>query len=300
MPNTPAPLDNMEIAMPTPWQQSWAMAKTHLGLQIGILIVLSATACAVFAPWLAPADPYAQDLAARLLPAVWQDGGSWTHVLGTDGFGRDVLSRLIYGSQVTMVVGFGAALISGLVGTTLGMLGGYLGGKVDAGVIFLINVKLAMPGVLIALSLVSIFGGSLLSITIILSLLFWDRFAVVTRTATQQVRSREYIAAAECSGASRTWILFREILPNIANQIIVIGSLEMGIAILVEAALSFLGLGIQPPTPSWGILVSEARDTMFFKPHLIVAPGLAICTLVVGINLLGDGIRDITEPQGRN
>jgi len=300
MSNAPAPLDNMDLAMPTPWQQSWTMAKHHIGLQTGALIVLVALIWAVFAPWIAPSDPYAQNLANRLAPTVWQEGGSWAHILGTDGFGRDVFSRLIWGTQVTMVVGFGAAVISGIVGSTLGMLGGYLGGKVDAAVIFLINVKLAMPGVLIALSLVSIFGGSLLSITIILSLLFWDRFAVVTRTATLQVRTREFVAAAECSGASRGWILFREILPNITSQIIVIGSLEMGIAILIEAALSFLGLGIQPPTPSWGILVAEARDTMFFKPHLIVAPGLAICILVVGINLLGDGIRDVTEPQGRN
>lgn len=196
MSNAPAPLDNMDLAMPTPWQQSWSLAKRHIGLQTRALIVLVALVWAVFAPWIAPADPYAQDLANRLAPAVWQDGGSWAHVLGTDGFGRDVLSRLIWGTQVTMVVGFGAAVISGIVGSTLGMLGGYLGGRVDAAVIFLINVKLAMPGVLIALSLVSIFGGSLVSITIILSLLFWDRFAVVTRTAAQQVRTREFIADA--------------------------------------------------------------------------------------------------------
>ncbi|MBV5263689.1 ABC transporter permease [Pinisolibacter sp. B13] len=290
----------MDIALPTPRQQSWAMAKRHLGLQIGLAIVLVATFAALFAPLLAPADPYAQDLTARLAPTIWQEGGTWAHILGTDGFGRDVLSRLIYGTQVTMIVGFGAAVFSGLIGTTLGIIGGYLGGRVDAVIIFLINVKLAMPGVLIALSLVSIFGGSLLSITLILSLLFWDRFAVVTRTATQQVRTREFIAAAECSGASKSWILLREILPNIANQIIVIGSLEMAIAILVEAALSFLGLGIRPPMSSWGILVSEARDFMFYKPHLVLIPGLAICILVIGINLLGDGIRDVTEPQGRN
>lgn len=300
MSNAPAPLANMAIDMPSPWQQTWELAKRHLGLQIGLVIVLTATLAALFAPWLAPADPYVQDLSARLAPAVWQPGGTWEHILGTDGFGRDVLSRLIYGTQVTMIVGFGAAVFSGLVGTTLGILGGYLGGRVDAAMIFLINVKLAMPGVLIALSLVSIFGGSLLSITIILALLFWDRFAVVARTATQQVRTREFIAAAECAGASKTWIIFREILPNIANQVIVIGSLEMAIAILVEAALSFLGLGIQPPMSSWGILVSEARDYMFFKPHLVIIPGLAICILVIGINLLGDGIRDVTEPQGRN
>ncbi len=300
MSNAPAPLDNMDVALPTPWQRTTALARRHIGLQIGLVIVLSALLLALFAPLIAPHDPYVQDLANRLAPTVWQDGGSWTHIFGTDGYGRDVLSRLIYGTQVTMLVGFGAALVSGIVGSTLGIVGGYFGGRIDAVVVFLINVKLAMPGVLIALSLVAIFGGSLLSITLILALLFWDRFAVVTRSATQQIRDREFIAAAECAGASKSWILFREILPNISNTIIVIGSLEMAIAILVEAALSFLGLGIQPPMPSWGILVSEARDFMFFKPHLIVIPGLAIFVLVVGINLLGDGIRDVTEPQGRN
>lgn len=300
MSNAPAPLDNMDVTLPTPWQRTRALARQHVGFQVGLVIVVAALLTALFAPLLAPHDPYMQDLSNRLAPAVWQEGGSWVHIFGTDGYGRDVLSRLIYGARVTMLVGFGAALVSGLVGSTLGIVGGYFGGRVDAFVVFLINVKLAMPGVLIALSLVSIFGGSLLSITLILALLFWDRFAVVTRTAAQQIRGREFVAAAECAGASKGWILFREILPNISNQIIVIGSLEMAIAILVEAGLSFLGLGIQPPMPSWGILVSEARDFMFFKPHLIVIPGLAIFALVIGINLLGDGIRDVTEPQGRN
>ncbi|MBS4049357.1 MAG: ABC transporter permease [Alphaproteobacteria bacterium] len=300
MASAPTATNTQEMDYPSPWQNAWERSKTHIGLQIGFSIVLLAALAAIFAPLIAPADPYAQSLTSRLLPAVWQPNGSWDHILGTDAYGRDVLSRLLYGTQVTMIVGFGAAVVSGIVGSVLGILGGYFGGKVDAVVIFLINVKLAMPGVLIALSLVSIFGGSLISITVILALLFWDRFAVVARTATQQVCANEYIAAAECVGASRTWIIFREILPNIANQIIIIGSLEMAIAILVEAALSFLGLGIQPPTPSWGILVSEARAFMFLKPHLIVIPGMAIFILVIGINLLGDGIRDVTAPQGRN
>jgi len=300
MVNTPPPLDNMELSMPTPWQQTWHLAKHHLGLQVGFVIVLIAALAALFAPLIAPMDPFSQNLSDRLAPAFWQEGGSWQYILGTDAYGRDLLSRLIYGTQVTMIIGFGSALVSGIVGSTLGIIGGYLGGRVDAFIVFLINVKLSMPGILIALSLVTIFGGSLLSITIIIALLFWDRFAVVTRTATQQVRTREFVAAAECAGASKVWIIFREILPNITSQIIVIGSLEMAIAILVEAALSFLGLGVQPPTPSWGILVSEARQFMFFKPHLIIIPGLAIFILVMGINLMGDGIRDVTEPQGRN
>ena len=190
--------------------------------------------------------------------------------------------------------------MSGIVGSVIGITGGYFGGRVDACMVFLTNVKLALPGVLIALSLVSIFGGSLLVVVLVLGFLFWDRFAVVTRTATQQIRANDFVAAAEAIGASRSWIIFREILPNVMNQIIVVASLEMATAILVEAALSFLGLGIQAPTPSWGLMVSEGRPFMFFKPYLIAIPGLAIFLLVMAINLLGDGIRDITAPQGRS
>ncbi len=289
-----------DTAPPTPWQVMRMRAMHHWGFQIGSAIVLLALICALFAPWIAPYDPYAQDLTRRLIPPVWEQGGSWAHIFGTDGFGRDYFSRVLYGARITMIVAFGAAVMSGIVGSILGITGGYYGGRVDAVVVFLINVKLALPGILIALSLVSIFGGSLLVMVLVLGFLFWDRFAVVTRTATQQVRANDFVAAAEALGASRLWILFREILPNVMNQIIVVASLEMAVAILVEAALSFLGLGIQPPTPSWGLLVSEGRPFMFFKPYLIMLPGLAIFSLVMAINLLGDGLRDITAPQGRN
>lgn len=289
-----------DVTPPSPGQVMRLRAARHPGFLIGLAVVMIAVLCAVFAPLLAPYDPYLQDLTRRLVPPVWEEGGSWEHLLGTDGFGRDYLSRIIYGARVTMIVGFGAALMSGIVGSLLGIIGGYFGGRVDAAVMFLINVKLALPGVLIALSLVSIFGGSLLVMVLVIGFLFWDRFAVVTRTATQQLRANDYIAAAEATGATRSWILFREILPNLMNQIIVVASLEMAVAILVEAALSFLGLGIQPPTPSWGLLVSEGRPFMFFKPYLIVLPGLAIFALVMAINLLGDGTRDITAPQGRS
>jgi peptide/nickel transport system permease protein len=288
-----------DIAPPSPGQVMRMRAARHNGFHIGLAVVVIAVLCAIFAPLLAPYDPYAQDLTRRLVPPVWEPGGSWAHIFGTDGFGRDYLSRIIYGTRVTMIVAFGAAVMSGIVGSLLGIVGGYFGGRVDALVVFLINVKLALPGVLIALSLVSIFGGSLLVVVLVIGFLFWDRFAVVTRTATQQLRANDYVAAAEAIGASRSWILFREILPNLMNQIIVVASLEMAVAILVEAALSFLGLGIQPPTPSWGLLVSEGRPFMFFKPYLIMLPGLAIFALVMAINLLGDGVRDITAPQGR-
>jgi len=165
---------------------------------------------------------------------------------------------------------------------------------------YLINVKLALPGLLVALSLVSVFGGSILALILILSFLFWDRYAVVTRSVTQQIRVNDYITAAQALGTSRTRIIISEVLPNVMNQIIVIASLEMAVAIIVEAALSFLGLGVQPPTPSWGLLLSEGRSYMFFMPYLINFPGLAIFFLVISINMMGDGIRDITAPEGRN
>lgn len=285
---------------PTPWDELKRRAIRHPGLLIGLFLIALALVLAVFSPLIATHDPYAQDLTKKLLPPFWSEGGSAEHLFGTDSLGRDFFSRIVYGAQVTMIVGFGATLMSGIIGSALGIVGGYYGGRVDTLVMFIVNVKLAMPGILIALSLVSIFGGSLLVITLILGFLFWDRFAVVVRSATQQIRAYEFITAAEVAGATRMWIMFREILPNVMNQIIVVASLEMAIAILVEASLSFLGLGIQPPTPSWGLLVSEGRTFMFFKPYLIMLPGAAIFLLVVGINLAGDGLRDVTAPEGRS
>lgn len=275
-------------------------ALSHVGFLLGATIVLSTIIVALFAPVIAPFDPYDQDLTRRLINPIWGDGGTWVHPLGTDSLGRDYLSRLIFGARVSLIVGFGAAGIAGLVGATLGLIGGYFGGRIDSIVMYLINVKLALPGVLIALSLVSLFGGSVLVVVLVLGFLFWDRFAVVTRSVTQQVRTNDYVIAAEVVGASRTRIILREVLPNVANHIIVVATLEMAVAILVEAALSFLGLGIQPPTPSWGLMVSEGRNFMFFKPYLITIPGVVIFLLVISINMMGDGIRDITAPEGRN
>jgi peptide/nickel transport system permease protein len=206
----------------------------------------------------------------------------------------------MYGARISLTVGFGAAAIAGFIGGSLGLIGGYFGGRVDAVVMYLVNVKLAMPGVLVALSLISVFGGSVTVVVAVLGFLFWDRFAVVTRSVTQQIRVNDYVTAAEAVGASRARIILGEILPNVMNHIIVIASLEMASAILVEAALSFLGLGIRPPTPSWGLMISEGRNFMFFQPYLVAIPGAAIFILVIAINMLGDGIRDITAPEGRN
>ena len=293
-------IDEFEISVPSPPELMKRRAKKHVGFILGGTVVLLVLILAVFAPLIAPFDPYEQTLTNRLLPPIWHEKGSWSHPFGTDALGRDYFSRVIFGARISLMIGFFAAAVSAVVGSTLGMIGGYFGGKTDAVVMYLINVKLALPGLLVALSLVSVFGGSLIALICILAFLFWDRYAVVTRSVTQQIRTNDYITAAQAVGASRFRIIVGEVLPNLMNQIIVIASLEMAVAILVEAALSFLGLGIQPPTPSWGLLVSEGRSFMFFKPYLVTIPGLAIFILVISINMMGDGIRDITAPEGRN
>jgi peptide/nickel transport system permease protein len=296
--SSPAP--TFELEAPSPRIIMRRRALTHPGFLFGATIMLATILIAICAPLLTPYDPYAQDLSQRLIPPVWTAKGSWAHLLGTDGMGRDYLTRLMYGARVSLTIGFGAAAIAGFIGTGLGLIGGYFGGWVDSVVMYLVNVKLALPGILIALSLIEVFGGSVFSVTLILGVLFWDRFIVVTRSVTQQTRVADYVTAAEAVGASRFRIIAGEVLPNVLNHIIVIASLEMAVAILVEAALSFLGLGIRPPTPSWGLMISEGRNFMFFQPYLVAVPGIAILVLVVAINMLGDGIRDITAPEGRN
>lgn len=289
-----------DVEAPSPGALMRRRTLSHFAFLFGASVIVVMILVALFASLIAPFGPYEQDLSRRLINPIWGTGGSWTHPLGTDSLGRDYFSRVVHGARISLIVGFCAAAISGVIGSTLGIIGGYFGGRIDALVMYVTNVKLALPGILIALSLVSIVGGSVLALVLILGFLFWDRFAVVTRSATQQVRNNEFVTAAEAVGASRARIIFGEILPNVMNQIIVIASLEMAVAILVEAILSFLGLGVQPPTPSWGLMISEGRSFMFFKPYLITIPGVAIFVLVMAINMMGDGIRDITSPEGRN
>ena len=254
---------------------------------------------ALFAPWLAPHDPYAQDLAQRLIPPIWHDGAGWTHPLGTDQLGRDYLSRLIYGTRISLVIGTAAMLMSGIIGTTLGVLAGYFGGKVDLAINFIVTTRLAMPIILVALAVAALAGSSLENVILVLGLLLWDRFAVVTRSVTVQIRGLDYVAAAQAVGCSSLRVLASEILPNIVNAIIVVATLEMANAILLEAALSFLGLGVPSPLPSWGLMIADGKEYMFFSPWVITIPGLALFTLVLAINLLGDGVRDLSAPESR-
>jgi peptide/nickel transport system permease protein len=290
-----------EVLAPSPGALLRRRILRHWGLLIGGGILIAIVLMALLAPLIAPYDPYDQQLARKLIPPVWHAGAkaTWAHPLGTDQLGRDYLSRLVYGAQISLLIGFSAMLISGAIGTLLGMVAGYFGGRTDMAVSFLVTTRLSMPLVLVALAVVSIVGSSLAVVIWVLGLLMWDRFAVVMRSATQQIRAREFVTAAEALGCSTPRILFTEVAPNVLNQLIVVATLDMAQAILLEAALSFLGLGVQPPTPSWGLMVSEAKGLMFFDPWLITIPGVALFLLVLAVNMLGDGLRDVTAPENR-
>ena len=258
----------------------------------GLLIVGFTFFVAVFGPGLVPHDPFAQDLMLRLKPPVWL-GGTTDHLFGTDQLGRDYLARLVYGARISLLIGAAAAATSGAIGISLGVVGGFFGGRIDDAVMFVITCRLSIPLILVALAVVSAIGSSLTIVVLTLGLLLWDRFAVVARTTTMQVRTLDYVAAAEAAGASRFHILAREILPNIAPHLVVVATLEVALAILLEAVLSFLGLGVPAPLPSWGLMIAEGKDYMFFDPWVIMVPGVALFVLVLGINLLGDGLRDL-------
>jgi peptide/nickel transport system permease protein len=265
----------------------------NAGTWAGAIIVGIAAFCALFAPLLVPHDPFAQDLGKRLLVPFWMPGTDPNHLLGTDQLGRDYLARLIYGCRISMMIGVTVSLVSGVIGITLGVLGGFMGGRVDDAVLFAITTRLSLPVVLVALAVVGLLGSSMTLLMITMGLLLWDRFAVVARATTMQVRNLDFVSAAWCAGCSRFRILAGEVLPNIASHLVVVATLEIALAILLEAALSFLGLGVPPPLPSWGLMIAEAKDYMFFSPWVIVIPGVCLFVLVLGINLLGDGLRDL-------
>lgn len=260
-------------------------------LALGLAIVLAMLGIAVFAPVLAPASPYDQNLTDRMIPPAFMSGGQAAHLLGTDHLGRDYLSRLIYGTRIALLVGCGTAALSGAFGVMLGLLAGYYGGKVDLFVMYLITVRLSLPLILVALAVVGLVGSALPTIMAVLAALLWDRFAVVTRTLVQRLRNHEFVLLARATGCSDAHIMLREILPNLTAPLLVVATLEIAHAILLEAALSFLGLGVRPPEASWGLMIAEAKDFVFFEPWLINLPGLALFTLVVGLNLLGDGLQ---------
>ena len=277
----------------------WRNIPRHPGLVIGLAVLAGLIVVAVFAPWIAPYSPYDQHLAQRLMPPVWVHGGSAAHWLGTDHLGRDYLSRLLFGARISLLIGFGAASIGCVIGVTLGMCAGFFGGVTDRIVSFILTCQLALPGLLLAMALVFLIGPSVGVVICVIGFLHWSYYLVVTRAATQKIRDFEYITAARAIGSSRLQIMTTEILPNLFSEIIVIFSLEVGVAVLAEAALSFLGVGIQPPTSSWGLMIAEGKISVFLRPWLVILPGIFIFLLVLAANLVGDGLRDLLSAESR-
>ena len=263
-----------------------------------ILGVIALTA--VFADVLAPYDPEIGSLGARFRPPVWQDRGSWEYLLGTDHLGRDVLSRLIYGARISMVVGFTAVVVAGVLGTGLGILSGYLGGWVDQVIMRVTDTWLALPALTFAIFLAAIVGPSALNIVIILGAVYWTRYARVIRGEVLSLKEREFVRLAIVAGCSKWTIMVRHILPNVLNSAIVLGTLMLGVVIVTEASLSFLGVGVPPPEPAWGLMLSDGKKGLMVGYWwLTVLPGVCIMLMVLSANLLGDWLRVKLDPQLR-
>jgi peptide/nickel transport system permease protein len=255
---------------------------------------------AVFANFLAPHNPEIGSLTARFKPPFWQTGGTTKYLLGTDQLGRDVLSRLIFGARVSMVVGFTAVIFAGTVGTMLGIISGYLGGWVDQVIMRVTDTWLALPGLMFAIFLAAIVGPSMWNIVIILGLVYWTRYARVIRGEVLSLKEREFVRLAIVAGCSKWTIMYRHILPNVINSAIVIGTLMLGVVIITEASLSFLGVGVPPPQPAWGLMLSDGKQSLMVgRWWLSVLPGLCIMLMVLSANLLGDWLRVKLDPQLR-
>jgi peptide/nickel transport system permease protein len=254
-------------------------------------------ASAILAPWISPHDPLAVDIRHRLAPPVWMDVGSVEHLLGTDQVGRDLLSRMIYGGRVSLVVGVTAVLISTTIGVLLGLAAGYFGGRIDWTIMTLINVMLTFPFVLLALAVIAVLGPSLVNMIMVLGVAGWPIYARVVRAETMAIREREFVLAGRALGMSHARIVFGQILPNLVSAIVVIATLQVAQVIIAESFLSFLGLGIQPPTPAWGNMLGEGRVYMLNSWWIATFPGLAIFLTTLVINLLGNALRDWLDPH---
>ncbi len=271
------------------WRFKWGLAAT------GVLLLIVASA--VLAPRIARHDPLAVNIRHRLAPPAWMPGGTPQHLLGTDQVGRDLLSRVIYGGRVSLVVGIVAVLISATIGVLMGLGAGYFGTRTDAVIMTLVNVMLTFPFVLFALAVIAVLGPSLTNMIAVLGIAGWPVYTRVVRAETLAIREREFVLAGRALGMSHPRIVFRQILPNLVSTTVVIATLQVAQVIIAEAFLSFLGLGIQPPTPAWGNMLGEGRVYMLNSWWIAAFPGLAIFLTTLTINLMGNALRDWLDPR---
>jgi peptide/nickel transport system permease protein len=290
------------LVIPWPWSPTWrrVVGQTRRAPLIPIAIILLLVLAALLADLVAPHDPEIGSLPARNRPPAWQEGGDWSHALGTDHLGRDVLSRLVYGARVSLVVAFTAAFVAGALGTGVGIVSGYLGGWVDQVIMRVVDAWLALPAISFAIFLAVLLGPGEKNIIIILAAVYWTRYARVIRGEVLSLKERDYVRLAIVAGCSKWTIMRRHILPNVLNTSIVLSTLIVGIVIVAEAALSFLGVGVPPPKPAWGLMLADGKAGMMTGYWwLTVFPGLAIMLVVLAANLLGDWLRVRLDPQLR-
>jgi peptide/nickel transport system permease protein len=290
------------VALPAPARErEWLLLVRRLTRRrtalFGLLVVALVVLVAVLAPVVSPFDPLEQDIGQRLKPPGWQDAQGRVHPLGTDHLGRDIAARIIFGSRVALVVGLASVLISGLLGMLIGLLAGYFGGRVDDFLMRLADVQLAFPFILLAIAVIGVLGPSLRNIIIVIGVSSWVVFARIVRGEVLSIREREYVQAAVALGSRDGRILLRHVLPNTFTPWLVVATLDMARVIVIESALSFLGLGVQPPTPTWGGMLADGRVYLSTAWWLATFPGLAILVTVLGINLFGDGLRDTLDPR---
>ncbi len=267
------------------------------GAVFGLIMVLGVVFSAIFAPLISPHDPILQDVEKRLYPPLGQAGADPNYLLGTDHLGRDIVSRLIYGARISIVVSVSAVVFSAFLGTIIGLFSGFYGGKIDSVFMRLADVQLAFPFILLAIAIIAVLGPNLQNIIIVMGITGWVIYARVVRAEVLSLREKEYVMAVRALGGSNGRIIFNHLLPNVVPPIIVIITLEMARMIIMEAALSFLGLGIQPPTPTWGGMLADGRVYLITSWWLATFPGLVIMMVVLGINLLGNWLRDMLDPR---
>ena len=280
---------------PSAWRRVFANPRACIGGGVVLLLVVAA----LFAPVLAPHDPLEQDLINQYQQPFWSAGGDAVFPLGTDNLGRDILSRLIHGSRIALIVAFAAAISAGFIGTVLGLVAGYFGGAWDVAISRLVEIWMSFPAVLLAIVLVAVLGTGLHSVIIAIAVIDWTRFCRVVRAETMAQKQQDYVATAVTIGLGRGAVLLREILPNVAPLLLVLLTLEMGIAVIVEAILSFVGLSASSGAPTWGGLLQEGRLYVNQAPWLLVLPILCIVATVLAFNALGDGLKDALDPALR-
>jgi len=283
-----------------PWViDGWQKVKRYPLIPLALLLFVMVIP-AIFAPWVAPHDAFLGSLSDRLQPPVWQSGGTSEHLLGTDKLGRDMLSRIIYGARVSLTVSLIAIFVGGIIGTALGLISGYFGGRTDSVIMRLVDISLALPTILLALVLVAAVGPSFGTVITVLIVLLWARYARLVRGETLAIKELDFIARARVAGASHTRIMFRYMFPNVVNSLIVLATLQVGYVILFESALSFLGAGLPRAEPAWGVMVADGRELIVTAWWVSMFPGLAIMLTVLSLNLLGDWLRDHLDPKLRN